>query len=388
MIYLDNNATTAIDPAVVEAMMKCFAIGPLNASSQHAIGRAARKELDAAVSEIGRLLGADVDSPGGDSLVLTSGGSESNNLALMGIGDANAPLVVSSIEHPSVLAVASSMHAQGREVRVLPVTDDGVVDLSSAKNLISQLPKPGLVSVMSANNETGVIQPIPSLAEICRSLVVPLHVDATQTIGKLPFDFETSGIAAVTFTAHKFHGPAGIGGLLLRAGLSLRPMLLGGEQQFGKRPGTEAVPLVVGMAKALGIAIDAQTQVTSRLRQLRDRMETELATAIHDLIIHGKGVDRLPGTSCFSLPQVDRQAMLMALDLAGLACSSGSACASGSSRPSHVLEAMRVPEIAINSAIRLGMSKFSTEQDIRMAIDTICRQQLRLRKLSMVEKSE
>jgi len=368
--------------------MKCFAIGPMNASSQHAIGRAARKELDAAISEIGRLLGADVDSPGGDSLVLTSGGSESNNLALRGIGDANAPLVVSTIEHPSVLAVASSMHAQGREVRVLPVSDRGVVDIPSAKKLISQLPKPGLVSVMSANNETGVIQPIQSLAEICRRLEVPLHVDATQTIGKLPFNFETSGIAAVTFTTHKFHGPAGIGGLMLRAGLSLRPMLLGGEQQFGKRPGTEAVPLVVGMAKALGIAIEAQSQVATRLQRLRDGMETELAATIPDIIIHGKGEDRLPGTSYFSLPQVDRQAMLMALDLAGLACSSGSACASGSSRPSHVLEAMRVPENAINSAIRLGMSKFSTEEDIRQAIDTICRQHLRLRKFSMVEKSE
>lgn len=387
MIYLDNNATTSIDPVVVEAMINCFAQGPMNASSQHAIGRAARKALDAAMSLIGCQLNADVDSPGGDQLVITSGGSESNNLALYGIGDANAPLVVSSIEHPSVLAVASSMQSSGREVRVLPVSRDGIVDVQQAQTLISMSPKPGLVSMMSANNETGVIQPIDHVATFCRRLGVPLHVDATQTIGKLPFDFKSTDAAAITFTAHKFHGPAGIGGLLIRSGVSVRPMLLGGEQQLGKRPGTEAVPLVVGMAKALAVAVAGQQEVASRLRALRDSMETRLSKSIEGIIFHGKQQDRLPGTSCFSTPGVDRQAMLMALDLAGLACSSGSACASGSSRPSHVLEAMGVGETAINSAIRVGMSKFSTADEVDASIDTICRQHRRLRRINSVEKS-
>jgi cysteine desulfurase len=380
LIYLDNNATTEIDPGVIEVMISCLASGPLNASSQHAAGRMARNQLDEAISTIGRWLIADVDSPGGDQLVLTSGGSESNNLALHGIGDSAAPLVVSAIEHPSVLAVAASMQTAGREVRVIPVLPSGIIDIEAARALIHLAPRAGLVSVMAANNETGVIQPTEVIAKICQEGGIPLHIDATQLIGKQSFDFQACGAAAITFTAHKFHGPAGIGGLLVRSGVQLRPLLVGGEQQFSKRPGTEPVALVVGMAKAIEFSVSAVASVAPRLRSLRDRLETRLADKIPEAVFHGKAVARLPGTSCFSLPGADRQAMLMALDLAGIACSSGSACASGSSRPSHVLQAMQVPEQEIESALRIGLSKFSTIDDVDQSATAICLQYQRLRR--------
>ncbi len=409
---------------VIEAMFACFASGPLNASSQHALGRVARNQLDAAISVMGQSLVADVDSPSGDQLVLTSGGSESNNLALHGIGDPTAALVVSALEHPSVLAVAASMQLSGREVRVIPVLRNGVIDLAAARLLIESAPPPGLVSVMAANNETGVIQPTHLIAEICRAVNVPLHLDATQVIGKLPFCFHSSGAAAVTFTAHKFHGPTGVGGLLLRSGVHLRPLLHGGEQQFGKRPGTESVALAVGMAKAIEIAdsgfkfqvsgfrsgrepealadyrrhaakpdmpVSASasgstdhyrgTGIERNIQSLRDQFESQLKFNVAEVVVHGQDAVRLPGTSCFSLPGVDRQAMLMALDLAGIACSSGSACASGSSRPSHVLQAMGVPERELESALRVGLSKFSTADEVDEAVATICLQYHRLRRL-------
>jgi cysteine desulfurase len=385
LIYLDNNATTQIDPAVAEVMLACLSSGPLNPSSQHAIGRAARRQLDDAISAMGQLLGADVDSPGGDQWILTSGGSESNNLAISGIGDLEAPLVVSAIEHPSVLAVASAQQSAGREVRIIAVHSDGTINLTSAEQVISQLPRPSLVAVMSANNETGVLQPLTSVAALCRENEVAFHIDATQTIGKLPFDFATSGATSVAFTAHKFHGPAGIGGLIVRSGTNLRPLMHGGEQQLAKRPGTESVALAVGMAKALQIAMDGQQARSARLQTIRDEFEARLIEKIPLLVIHGAKSPRLPGTSCFSLPGVDRQTMLMALDLAGIACSSGSACASGSSRPSHVLQAMQTPEAEIDSALRVGFSKFSTVDEATQAGETICRQYLRLRKFAPVE---
>jgi cysteine desulfurase len=388
MIYLDNNATTALDPEVAEAMMAVWTGGPLNASSQHACGRAARNRLDDALSQIARLLGADIDTPGGDTLVMTSGGTESNNLALRGIGDPQAPLVISSIEHPSVIEPARSMAAAAREVRVIPVGPDGVICLETASRLISEtLPRPGLVSVMSANNETGVIQPIERLAEICNSAGVPLHVDATQTVGKLAMRFDRSGIAAVTATAHKFHGPAGIGMLLLRSGIDLRPQLQGGEQQLGKRPGTEPVPLAVGMAEALRLAIENADETARRTAALRDSLESGLRLRFDDLVVHGGGAARLPATSCLSFPAVERQTMLLALDSGGVACSSGSACASGSSKPSHVLVAMEVRQSLIDTALRFGFSRFSTDNDASTAIETISRCYRRLGTKKAVEKS-
>ena len=379
MIYLDNNATTAIDPQVADAIRRVWDLGPLNPSSQHRFGRRSRNLLDEAISRLGQVLGADVDSPGGDSLVLTSGGTESNQLALQGLGDPDGPLVISQIEHPSVLEPARAAASAGRTVRVIPVDTDGRIDLIAARrSIVEASPRAALVSVMSANNETGVIQPIEELAAICREADVPLHVDATQTVGKLPFDFGRSGATAITAAAHKFHGPAGIGLLLVRSGVELRPMFRGGEQQLALRAGTEPVALAVGMAEAIDLAA-AHFDTTSRLGALRERLETGLLASFPDLVIHGQKAPRLSGTSCLSFPGADRQAMLMALDMAGVACSSGSACASGSSRPSHVLAAMGVPDGQIDTALRFGFSRFSSLEDCERAIERISRQYQRLR---------
>ncbi len=367
-------------------MIDCYRRGPLNPSSQHGLGRAARSLLDNAISEIGQYLGADCDSPGGDQLVLTSGGSESNNLALAGLGDLTKPLVVSAIEHPSVLAVAAQQQQRGREVRIIPASASGVVDIEQAARLIAQQPTPALVSVMAANNETGVIQPLDAIARLCQNANVPLHIDATQAIGKLPFRFAICGASAVSFTAHKFHGPSGIGGLLVRAGVELHAHLQGGEQQLGKRPGTEAVPLAVGMGFALQLATSQMAGIAARIQSHRDEFENRMSERIDGIVFYGKSAPRLPGTSCFSLPGVDRQIMLMALDRGGIACSSGSACASGSSRPSHVLAAMGRSEAEIESTIRLGLSKFTTANDMVSASNTICFHHQRLRRKQTVEK--
>ena len=387
MIYLDNNATTELDRRVAEIMLEVWQSGPLNASSQHAAGRSARNRLDDAISQLGQLLGADVDSPGGDALTLTSGGTEANNLAICGIGDPSLPLVVSAIEHPSVLRCASNQAAAGRIVRVIPVDSSGVIDLDAAAQLIARaMPRPSLASVMAANNETGVIQPIEPLAAICNDAGVPLHVDATQSVGKLPVDFRKLGVAALTASAHKFHGPAGIGLLVVRSGTSLRPLMHGGEQQLGKRPGTEAVALAVAMAQSLRIAIQSQDDSATRTNACRDYLETTLLTEFPEIVIHGNGVPRLPGTSCISFPQVERQTMLMALDVAEICCSSGSACASGSSQPSHVLTAMGAARPLVDTALRFGFSRLSTLQESHQASIAISRCYSRLGQKKAVEK--
>lgn len=387
MIYLDNNATTQLDRRVAEIMLEVWQSGPLNASSQHAAGRAARNRLDDAISQLGQLLGADVDSPGGDALTLASGGTEANNLAICGIGDPALPLVVSAIEHPSVLQCASNQAAAGRVVRVIPVDSSGAINLDAAAQWISgTLPRPSLVSVMAANNETGVIQPIEQLAAICQDAAVALHVDATQSVGKLPVDFRKLGIAALTATAHKFHGPAGIGLLLVRSDTAVRPLMYGGEQQLGKRPGTEAVTLAVAMAQALRIAIESQGESTALMNACRNYLEATLCDEFPEIVIHSSRVPRLPGTSCISFPHVERQTMLMALDVAGICCSSGSACASGSSQPSHVLTAMGAARPLVDTALRFGFSRLSTLQDSHQATADISRCYRRLGHKKTVEK--
>jgi cysteine desulfurase len=382
---LDNNATTAIDPRVADILVEELRVGPTNPSSLHASGRAARDRVEAAAETIGRCLNTALDLPGGPRLIFTSGGTESNNLALLGIGDSNSPIVVSRIEHPSVIEVAKAMAAGGRVVRWLDVDAGGRVRLDQLADLIGgdgNGEAAGLVSIMSANNETGIVQPIATAAEICRAAGVPLHVDATQSIGKVDFDVSAIGASAVTFTSHKFHGPSGIGGLWIDGGLKLNPMLRGGQQQLESRPGTEPVALIVAMAESLRIAVAEQSASAKHMRRLRDRFESQLKSTIGELVIHGEDdpSSRHPGTTCVSFLGTDRQTMLMALDMAGIACSSGSTCSSGSSPPSHVLTAMGCRAGEVASALRFGVSKFSTETEIETAAERIFNLCSRLRK--------
>ena len=380
MIYLDNNATTVCDPEIVREMADIWGRGAANPASQHSIGRTASSLLDDAIIRIGKCLGSDLETPGAARLIVTSGGTESNNLALSGLGRPEDPLVVSSIEHASVLAFARHAEEQGRTVRYIPVGPSGLVDRESLAATLADLsPSTAVVSVMSANNETGVIQPILDVAEISRAAGALLHVDATQSFGKLSATVTDIPADAITITPHKFHGPTGIGALWIAEGIKLRAQLFGGEQQLLTRPGTVPLPLVCGMASALETAVEKLSSTGQLLVSLRDRMESGLREAVPDLLIHGANENRLPGTTCVSFPGTDRQSMLMALDMAGVAASSGSACSSGSSPPSHVLTAMGCPDWAIQSAIRFGVCRFSTVSEIDDSLTRICRVYNRLR---------
>ena len=370
-----------VDPIVVQAMIDQLSLGPSNPSSQHALGRAASERLDEAVVSIGRHLKSDFTQPGGPRLILTSGGTEANNLALAGLGyEADTPLVVSSIEHASVLEVAKHHAKQGREVHFLPVSGQGTVKVDALEDVLGKINRrQTLVSVMSANNETGVIQPTLQLAEICQRYGAMFHVDATQSFGKTEFVVADLPLAAVTITPHKFHGPPGIGALWIGSDVPLRAQLFGGAQQLMARPGTEPVALVIGMAKALELAVDNLSINSQQMVSLRDRFEAGLKQISDDLVIFGTNQDRLPSTTSVSFPATDRQSMLMALDIAGVACSSGAACSSGSSPPSHVLRAMGCKPSLIQSAIRFANSRFSTAEDIDRSIDRICSVYNRLR---------
>ena len=299
VIYLDNNATTAIDPRVAAVMADALASGPANPSSQHGVGRAAHSLVETALSSIAQSLHTDFSLPSGPRLIFTSGGTESNHLALAGLGDKDCPLIVSRIEHPSVLATAQAMQAAGRDVRWWDVDQNGVVDLKKLPSLLENdaQPKAGLVSLMSANNETGVLQPIAATAQICDRAGVALHIDATQTIGKLPTDLDQLGASAVTFTAHKFHGPAGIGALWINGQTKVRPVFHGGEQQLTTRPGTLPVALIIAMAEALRIATDDLQATIAHTSSLRDQLQQTLTSSFDELVINGGAAERLPGTT-------------------------------------------------------------------------------------------
>ncbi|MFT7639438.1 MAG: cysteine desulfurase [Pirellulaceae bacterium] len=369
-IFLDHNSTTAIDPEVAAAIFDCFRQQTFNPASQHWGGREARRWLDNLRVDVGQMLGANVDEISGDRLVFTSGGTESNNLALLGIaGESPGRIVVSSIEHPSVIGAAEELQRRGFDVQHLPALATGVVDLTRLPDLITEETK--LVSVMMANNETGVLQPIAEIAQLCRSRAVPFHTDATQAVGKLPVNFRDLQVAALSFTAHKIHGPRGVGGLLLRDGLQVHPQLHGGFQQEGIRPGTESVALVVGLHAALKKCIGELESRRVQLEQLRDQFEQTILAHCSNAKVIGAAAERLPQTSNISFRGLDRQAALMALDLQKIACSTGSACASGSSDPSPVLIAMGLSDELIEGALRFSFGIGNTSAEIDAACSRV-----------------
>ena len=357
-LYLDHNATTAIDPAVIDEMTRVWRSGPVNASSQHRIGQRARRTLESSLQRIAQSLGSDLRPTGGARLIVTGGGTEANNLAVNGLGEESARLIVSAIEHPSVVRAAEQSKRRGRRVDIIAVDQNGCVELDRLRGMLRETSGETVVSIMSANNETGVLQPIGSIAELCRAAGATLHVDATQTVGKLPIDLKQLGADAVTLTPHKYHGPAGVGMLWLAPGVPIRPLAHGGMQQLGDRPGTEAVALVAGAAVATSLAAQRLAETSAHMQKCRDELETRLRSLAdrHDreLVIFGDRTTRLPNTTSMAIAGIDRQRLLLALDFDGIACSSGSACRSGSSGPSDVLTAMGVPTHQLTAAIRLS----------------------------------
>ena len=365
MIYVDNNATTPLAADVALAMSQAYQSAFLNPASQHQAGQRARRRLEDARETILNLLGAETTSFASDRLIFTSGGTEANNLALCGLGGSDpGQIIISSIEHPSISEAAQQLAQKGMQVRILPVDQGGVVQLDPLAKWLESRTR--LVSVMLGNNETGALQPIEEIAAICHEKGVPLHVDAVQAVGKIPLNFRQLDAAAMTITPHKFHGPRGIGALILDDRVKLNPMMFGGSQQLAIRPGTESVELAIGFERSLQLAIEALPEAARSMRELRDRLEMLLLELLSpdQVVINAKDSPRLPHTSNVSFPGIDRQALVMALDMAGVACSTGSACASGSSQPSPTLIAMGLEEAVISGSIRLSLSRFTTQPEV------------------------
>ncbi len=374
-IYLDHAATTPMLPAVADAMREASLRYGANPASQHDPGRQARRALESARSRIAEILGAGPD----DQLVFTSGGTESNNLALTGLHKAGdgiagpraadsafpAHVIISPLEHPSIARTADHLATLGWHVDRLGATRDGVVRVEQLESLLR--PDTRHVSVMLASNETGVLQPVAEVAAICRARGVPVHTDAVQVAGKLPVNFTALGVDALTLTAHKFHGPPGIGALLVRSSAVLAASLHGGFQQAALRPGTESVALALGMCAALEAWHREADARRERMTALRDQLERALLTADARATVIGGNAPRLPHTSNVAFAGLDRQALAMALDLAGVACSTGSACASGSSEPSPALVAMGLPDEQISGSIRFSLGATTTPADIEEA---------------------
>lgn len=379
-IYLDNNATTPLLPAVWEAMRPYLTEAFGNPASAHVLGRRARRALEDARETIAGHLGADAEE-----VIFTSGATEANNLALFGMcGEPPGHLLASPLEHPSVAEPLRRLSESGFALDLLSVDQRGLVYASSLTERVR--PDTRLIAVMLANHETGVIQPIQSVAEslrdseCSRGATAPrFHCDATQAAGKVPVHFHDLGVDTLALSAHKFHGPKGIGALLLRRGVKLRPRTWGGHQQHGRRPGTEPVALAVGFACALDWACREMNERLSLVRRLREQFLAQLRDNAAPIVINGPE-DGIPHTINLSFPGVKADLLLMNLDLAGVACSTGSACSSGSLLPSPVLQAMGVAEDVLHSAMRFSLSPLLAPNEIEEAAHRIIAVVSRLRR--------
>lgn len=382
-IYLDNNATTYLDPLVAKQMYDLALRGVANPASQHRPGREALHLLEQAKTQILASLGSPLDTFETPQVILTSGGTEANNLALFGsLAKRPGYIIVGATDHPSVIEAAR--HAVPVEkCKILPVDQNGLCSLDALSDILHSIYAAGdrvsLVSVMLGNNETGVLQDIAQICQLCQEYSVPVHSDIVQAVGKIPVDMKALGLSAVTLTAHKIHGPVGIGGLIVSPSFSLQPMLVGGGQQLGLRPGTEPVIPAVGLAGCLEqIMLALESGTYSHIEDLRNRFEERLVETC-DAFVVAADAPRLPHTSNISFPGIDRQALHMALDLKGVACSTGSACSSGSGRPSGSLVAMGLADDVIQGSLRFSLSRFTSEEDILTAAEIVSECVLRCR---------
>lgn len=382
-IYVDNNATTAIAPEVLEAMQPYFTSDYFNPSSMYAAARSAATAIEQARATIANCLGA--GDP--EQILFTGSATESNNSALFGTVLANPQrrqLITTAVEHPSVLEVCKELQRRGLEVNFLPVNRQGELAIKDyVKTLRSDTL---LVSIMRANNETGVCYPLSELARVAKQTnpEIIVHSDATQAIGKLPVDLqdELQHVDLLSFSGHKLHAPKGVGALFVRRGTSWRPYILGGHQERGRRAGTENVPYIVGLAKACELAVAGVKDEQTRVRGLRDRLQTELQQRIPAIEINGQEAERLPNTLNLAIHGIEGEAMLFELSRHGICASSGSACTSGSLDPSHVLKAMAVPFTALHGSLRISLSRYNNEQDIDRIISILPEIVANLRKLS------
>ncbi len=362
--YFDHAATTPVDPAVLETMLPYFSERYGNPSELHRFGRAARAAVEEARAQVAAPLGA-----GEKEIVFTSGGTESDNLALFGYLQRFQPghLIVSAVEHPAVMEAARALNRAGWAVDFVPVDGDGVVDLDAYEQAFRDDTR--LASIMYANNVVGTVQPVAELARIAHEKGAAFHTDAVQAVGALPVDVAELGVDMLSLSGHKLYGPKGVGALYVKRGTRLGPILHGGGHERRLRSGTENVPGIVGLGAAMTLAADLQPEVGPRLEALRDRLAAGLVERIPDVTCLGHPTQRLPGNVAFTVRYVEGESMLLQLDAAGFMVSSGSACASGSLEPSHVVLAMGLGAEEAHGSMRVSLGRENTDEEIDAFLD-------------------
>ena len=359
-IYFDNNATTQVAPEAFEAMKPYLTELYGNPSSIHSFGSGVGRKIQAAREKVAALLGASDPI----EVVFTSCGTESDNSAIRGILESRPEkrhIVTTQVEHPAVFGLCQQLEKKGYRVTWLHVDGDGVMDLDELRDSLTD--DTALVSVMAANNETGVIFPFEAVGEIAKAKGIPFHVDAVQAAGKIPLNMKNSPVDLLTISGHKFHAPKGVGALYIKRGITFRPFILGGHQERNRRAGTENVASIIGMAEAAELARKNLAQETKQLQALRDRLEKSLVSTM-GCRVNGYRGERLPNTLNVSFEYLEGEAILVLLDEFGICASTGSACTAGSVEPSHVLRAMGVPPTWIQGAVRFSLSRYNTKEEV------------------------
>ncbi|KAB2943986.1 MAG: cysteine desulfurase NifS [Hyphomicrobium sp.] len=367
-IYFDNNATTRLDPRVLEVMLPLLDAEFGNPSSMHGFSAAPQTAVKRARGQVRALMGAGHD----DEIVFTSGGTEGVNAAIrsaLEVSPGKTEIIVSAVEHLAVLALSTALARRGIRLHVIPVDADGRIDMAAYEAALSD--RVAVVSIMWANNETGVIFPVAELAAKAKAAGALFHTDAVQAAGKLPMDVKSMQIDMLSISGHKLHAPKGIGALYVRRGVRFAPQILGGRQERGRRGGTENVPGIAALGKAAELAVHHLGDETTRACALRDRLESGLVARVPDCFVVGGDNERVANTSNVAFHGVEGEDIVLLLDKAGLAVSLGSACAAGSFEPSHVLQAMRVPETALRGGVRFSLSRDNTQEEVDRALEII-----------------
>jgi cysteine desulfurase len=377
-IYLDNSATTRVDDQVLAGMIPAMQANFGNASSIHTFGQEARAAVEEARASVAALLGAATNE-----IVFTSGGTESDNAALWGVFRSGYRpgnhIITSRIEHPAVLLTCKALEATGAEVTYIPVDSSGRIDPQDVRSAIRETTI--LISVMHANNETGVIQPIEEVSAIGRERGIVMHTDAVQSVGKIPVNVADLGVELLSLSGHKFHAPKGIGVLYMRKGTKLTPFLTGGSHERKRRAGTENVPGIIGLSIAARLASERLPEMAARVAELRDQLESQIRARIPGVSVNGKA-PRLPNITNLSFAGIEGEAALIALDLEGVAISTGSACSSGSLEPSHVLAAMGLRPEVVQGSLRFSLCYHTTAEEIGRTVEIAVSIVERLRRLS------
>lgn len=380
-VYLDNAATTALSPKVLEKMMPYLTDTYGNASSPHSFGQTARIGVEHAREQVARAINADPSE-----IVFTGCGTESDNTVLFGVAERYAKkgdhIITTNVEHHAILHSCAALEKKGIKVTYLPVDKDGLVTPEQVRDAITD--KTILVSVMFANNEVGTIMPIPEIAAVCHEKGVLFHTDAVQAAGHIPIDVKAMGIDMLSISGHKFHGPKGVGVLYERKGIRLPSYIIGGEQEKGRRAGTENVAGIVGLGEALELAVTNMSETSARMTKMRDRLIEGIEATIPEVKLNGHRTKRLPNNVNFSIKYIEGESILLMLDMAGIAASSGSACTSGSLDPSHVLLALGLTHEVAHGSVRMTLGDDTTDEDIDYVLETLPKVAHRLRAMSPI----